>query len=287
MKDSIRTLKENFFTGFVFVSGLITLGFLAAALGLVTFKGFRAVSPAFLFTAMREGGVSGGILYQIAGTVILALTTLSIVLPIAWGVALLRSVYIPNTALRQGLSFFLYTLNGIPSILFGIFGFFLFVKGLGWGKSWLTGGILLAMMILPAVAMNLSEGMDRIPKDYIENARALGLSRSQLIWSVLAPQSFSSFMSGLLLGLGRAAGETAPVIFTATVFAGAFIPKGITDNPVLSLPYHIFNLAQESYQPQALQNAWGSAFVLIAMVFFFNLAQLPFRLRFHEEAEAA
>lgn len=286
MGSLIREVKDQLFSGFALGSGIGVIGFLVLGLTLVFVKGFHAISWRFLLTPMREGGIAGGILYQVLGTVILVLTTLVIVTPISIGVALVRSVCLRRPVLKRFFALFLYTLNAMPSILFGIFGFFFFVKYLGWGKSWLTGGILLSMMILPVTSLSLSEGMDRIPKDYTENALSLGLTRTALIHAVLLPQSFSGFVSGVLLGLARAAGETAPIMFTAAIFSGATFPKAIQDSPVLALPYHILNLAQETYQPQALENAWASALVLIAGVIILSLCALPFRIRLHEEAKS-
>src|SRR5204863_4232064 len=126
-----------------------------------------------------------------------------------------------------------------------------FMRFLGWGKSWLAGGLLLAVMILPTLALALAERIESLPGRYLEAAAGLGLSRSQIVWSVILPQSLSGLLSGTLLGLARAAGETAPILFTAAVFSGAGLPHGIRDNPVMALPYHIFVLAQDSFQAGA------------------------------------
>lgn len=284
MRNLLRLLKDRLFTLFAVMAGGLVLCLFAAGFFGVAFKGMDAVSWEFLFTPMREGGKEGGILYQMAGTGILVLTALAVVIPLSYGLAILRVVYCETNMMKKMAALFLHVLNGIPSILFGIFGFFLFVKWLGWDKSWLAGGILLAMMILPTTALALTEGMVRIPAEYSENAFVLGLSRSAVVRSVLIPQSLSSFASGLLLGLARAAGETAPIMFTATVFSGAAWPAGIADSPVLSLPYHIFNLAQESYPPELIGRAWATALVLILLAAGLSLAALPFRIRFHEEA---
>lgn len=285
MTDKTRIIKDRVFTSFVFFSGLTILAILFMGISLVAKKGLGAVSVDFLIEPMMGAGLSGGIIYHIAGTMILFATTLIIVTPLSFATALVKSFYIKNHLWQKTCTLFLYILNGIPSIIFGIFGFFFFVKFLGWGKSWLTGGILLAMMILPTASLSLAEGIKRIPREYIDNAKSLGLSKSSIVYSVLIPQSLSSFISGILLGLARAIGETAPIMFAATIFSGASIPDGIKENPVLSLPYHIFVLSQESYNPKALENAWGAAFVLIIMVFILSFAAMPFRVRMHEEAK--
>ena len=259
------------------------LGLIAAA---ILFRGLPAISWHFLTEQIRLVGAAGGIFYNLVGTLILIATALVVSAPVATGIALVHSVYLKDHRFRPSLTLFLYTLNGVPSILFGIFGMIVFVKFFGWGKSWLSGGILLGVMILPTVAIALIERIGGIPSRYIEAAAGLGLSRTQTIWSVILPQSRSGLLTGSLLGLARAAGETAPIMFTATIFAGATFPKGIKESPVLSLPYHIFILAQDSFDPIASKNLWGAALVLLAIAFTLSLLALPLRLRIHEEANA-
>ena len=251
----------------------------------ILFRGVPAITWSFLTEQIRLVGASGGIFYNLVGTIILILTALFVSVPLAIALSLVHSVYLDAHPLRRHVTLFLYTLNGVPSILFGIFGMIMFVNFLGLGKSWLSGGILLGAMILPTVSIALIERIESIPRKYIEAAAGLGLSQSQTIWSVILPQSVSGLLTGSLLGLARAAGETAPIMFTATIFAGATIPHGIRQSPVLSLPYHIFILAQDSFDPVASTKLWGAALVLLALAFALSLIALPARLRIHEEAK--
>ena len=126
-----------------------------------------------------------------------------------------------------------------------------------------------------------------MPARYLEAAAGLGLSQSQIVRSVLLPQSLGGLVTGSLLGLARAAGETAPIMFTATIFAGATFPHGIKESPVLSLPYHIFILAQDSFDPAVGGKVWGTALVLLGLVLGLSLVALPARLKLHEEARNA
>ena len=269
--------------------GLCAVLACALLLGLVFViaqRGLPALSWTFFTEQIRQVGSAGGIFYNLIGTLILISAALGICAPIATGLALTQAVYLRNNAAKSRLRLFFYTLNGIPSIVFGIFGFVVFVKFLGWGKSWLTGGILLAIMILPTVTVALIERIKALPQKYLEAAAGLGLRQSQIVWSVILPQSFSGLITGSLLGLARAAGETAPIMFTATIFAGATIPHGVRESPVLSLPYHIFILAQDSFDPAVGAKLWGSALVLLALVLTLSLLALPLRLRLHDEAHA-
>jgi phosphate transport system permease protein len=279
-----KTLDRVFL---VTICGCAAIGcvLLLGIVGAIVVRGLPAISWQFLTEHIRMVGAAGGIFYNLIGTLILITAALVVCVPLAVGVALVYSVYLPRQgAPRRWLTLLLYTLNGVPSILFGIFGLIVFVKFFGWGKSWLTGGILLGMMILPTAAVALIERMQSLPPKYIEAAAGLGLNQSQIIWSVVLPQSLSGLVTGLLLGLARAAGETAPVMFTATIFAGATFPHGIKESPVLSLPYHIFILAQDSFDPTVGSKLWGAAMVLLGLVFFLSLVALPTRLKIHEEA---
>jgi phosphate transport system permease protein len=218
------------------------------------------------------------------GTIILLVTAFIVCAPFAIALALLERVWLRAPRGKRWLRTALYTMNGLPSIVFGIFGFIVFVQWCGWGKSWLAGGLVLAMCMLPTVTVVLIERIAAIPPRYVEAAAGLGLRESQIIWAVLMPQAWGGLITGSLLGLARAAGETAPIMFTATIFAGATFPKGITDSPVLTLPYHIFVLAQDSFDPMVASKLWGAALVLLGLVFSLSLAALPSRLRLHEEA---
>ena len=146
------------------------------------------------------------------------------------------------------------------------------------------GGILLGMLILPTVTVALIERIASLPTRYTEAAAGLGLTQSQIIWSIILPQSLSGLVTGSLLGLARAAGETAPIMFTATIFAGATFPHAIKESPVLSLPYHIFILAQDSFDPSVGAKLWGTALTLLGLTVLLSLLALPLRLKIHEEA---
>lgn len=262
------------------ISAAVFVGIVAVILG----RGLPAFDWDFVLGATGQALGSGGVRYQLLGSLVLLATTLTVVAPIALGWALVQTLFVPNPAWRRRLRRLLYALNGVPSILFGIFGLIVFVKYLGWGKSWLAGGILLALMILPTVTVAWVERIEALPRKYLRTAASLGLARGQIVWSVVVPQTWGGGVSGALLGLARAAGETAPILFTAAVFSGVTLPSGVRESPVLALPYHIFVLAQDSFDPAAGAHLWGAAFVLLALVMALALMALPLRLRAREEA---
>lgn len=262
----------------------LAVGVIALIVAAMVQRGGAAVSWHFLTEQIRLVGAAGGVFYNIVGTLILLATALLVSAPIATGLALVHGVYLKNDRAKERLWLLLSVLNGVPSILFGLFGLIVFVKFFGWGKSWLSGGIVLGVMMLPTLAVALIERMKSLPRQYLEAAAALGLRESQIVWSVVLPQSLGGLVTGSLLGLARAAGETAPIMFTATIFAGATFPTGVKESPVLSLPYHIFILAQDSFDPAVGGKLWGAALVLLALALGLSLLALPARLKIHEEA---
>jgi phosphate transport system permease protein len=268
----------------VALCALVSVGILVGLVFVIAQRGGPAISWSFLTEQIRLVGASGGIFWNLVGTVILLATAFAACAPLAIGLALVERVWLRSPGASRGLRTVLYTMNGVPSIVFGLFGFIVFVQWCGWGKSWLAGGLVLAMTMLPTVTVSLIERIKAIPSKYLEAAAALGLNRTQVVWSVLLPQAWGGLLTGSLLALARAAGETAPIMFTATIFAGATLPKGIHESPVLSLPYHIFILAQDSLDPEVEAKLWGAALVLLALVFALSLIALPSRLKIHEEA---
>ena len=286
----MRKGLDRAFTACVAACAAAVCALVLGIAGAIVWRGMAVLDWHFVSRLAAGGGGAGGVLYEILGTVILVVTALGICAPLAVGVALTETVYLEgreHRRTRRWLFSGLYAANSIPSVLLGIAGLIVFSRWLGWGKSWLAGGILLGLMILPTVSVALIERLRSLPRKYLEAAAGLGLSRSQVIWSVHLPQSLSGLVSGLLLGLARAAGETAPILFAAAVFSGAGIPVGIRDSPVVALPYHIFVLAQDSLDPAVQDHLWGAAAILLGMVFALSLLALPVRLRIHEEAKSA
>ena len=279
-----RKLLHHGFRALTGLCALLACSILSWLILAIARRGWPAISWQFFTEQIKLVGASGGIFYNLIGTGILLLTAFLICSPMALSLALLHGVYMRETRWKRALETLLFVINGMPSIVCGIFGLIVFVQFLGCGKSWLSGGFLLGFIMLPTVTVALMERISSLPVCYIEAAAGLGLRQSQIIWSIILPQSLSGLITGSLLGLARVAGEIAPIMFTATIFAGATIPQGIKESPVLSLPYHIFILAQDSFDPSVGAKVWGTALVMIGLVFVLSLIALPARLKLHEEA---
>ncbi len=270
------------------LAAALVLTVVIGVLGVLLARGAGAVNFAFLTTGSREAGAEGGVVWQLVGTFVLIASALVVATPLALALALTQEFYLTKRArARRVMAWILQMLNGVPSVVFGILGLVVFVQVLGWGKSWLAGGILLGVMIVPTLALALGQRIAAIPPRFIEAAAGLGLGPGVIVRTVVLPQSFSGLVTGSLLGLARAAGETAPILFAAAIFSGATWPTGVADSPVLALPYHIFVLAQDSLHPGAQANLWGAALVLVALALLLNLAALPLRLKAHDPSRTA
>ncbi len=257
---------------------VLPLVLLVALAVLLLSRGAVGLLPSF-WTTPALGASGGGVRGQIAGTVLLVAVAAAVSLPVGLGLGLLLGEYAGSGA-RGALRTATLTLGGVPTILLGLAGYAFFSTFLGWGKSWLAGGLVLAVVAVPVVALTTTARLDQLSPARREAAQALGLTRSQVIRSVLLPYARPAVLTGLLLGLARAAGETAPLLFTATVFAGAAaVPSGIVQQPVQALPTHVFALAQDAADPAALASAWGTAVVLVVLTGLLLLAAVPARRR--------
>ncbi|MBI5183687.1 MAG: phosphate ABC transporter permease PstA [Nitrospinae bacterium] len=274
----LRIIKDKLFVlllASIALTGILTL---ATIFIFIFVKGLPAIDIEFLTTESRDFGAQGGILYQLLGSIIIISGAGVVALPIALGTAVYQYEYI-NPSLRRISNLMIYALNGVPSIIFGLFGLVFFAHNLGLGISWLSGSLILGTMILPTIIVSIKESFDSLPVIYKESAWALGLSRWQVIRSVLIPQSLSGIITGLLLGLARAGGETAPIMFTATCFSGVLLPHSFSE-PVTTLPTHILYLAQEASNPVTLTNGWGASVVLIIFICIMSISSMIIRTRF-------
>lgn len=269
-----------------FIGGItfLIVALLFSILGLMFFKGLPAMHAGFLFEESRDFGRAGGIFYQSAGTLILMGVAVLWSLPVALGSVLFQTEYLETGKLKTFLTQLTYILNATPTILFGLVGYLFFGVYLDAGVSWLTGSLILAVMILPTLQVGIREAVEALPEKYREAGMALGLSRPTQIWRIILPQSFYGIVTGVLLGLARAAGETAAIMFTATTFSGIQFPQSFSA-PVPTLQTHILVLAQEAANPESVAQAWGAGLVLLGLVFLLTLMAWVFRTRVVMESE--
>jgi len=249
----------------------------AACLLYILFKGIPALHWDMLAgtaSAVSFGAI-GSLWPQVAGSLLLMLGACMLAAPVALGIALFHALCASTRQQRTLLSL-LHLLQGIPPIVYGLCGLIVLVHMLHWGICLLTGMIILAVIILPMLVLNTVHAIDRIPLERTEAARALGMRDGQIVRRVWLPAAWPSLLTGLLLGMARALSETAPILFTATVFSGINWPDSLF-SPVTSLQTHIFYLAQEGANAQAVNIAWASAVILVVLVTTFSISASALR----------
>jgi len=215
------------------------------------------------------GSAAHGIWSQISGSLLMMLLACFLAAPIALSIALFHALWASPRQQRIVIAV-LQVLQGIPPIVYGLCGLIVLVHLLHWGISLAAGGVILAVVVLPLLSSNAIHALERIPAEQTESARVLGLSASDMIMRVWLPSAWPSMLTGLLLAMARALSETAPILFTATVFSGITWPDSIF-SPVTSLQTHIFYLAQEGGNAAAIDTAWASAVVLLTLILCFSL----------------
>lgn len=260
----MRKLEEKMAVTLIFLcTGLVLLA-LAAIIFHVISKGLAGLSWEFISAVPRRSGKLGGILPMMINTFYLTGLALLFSAPIGIGAAVFMTEYFKTGRLVACFRFGIESLAGIPSIIFGLFGFLFFVVKLNWGWSLLSGGITLSLMILPTVIRTAEEAIRTVPLSYREGSLALGATKFQTISRIILPSALSGILTGVILGVGRAVGETAAVIFTAG--SSLQIPKSVMD-PARNLAVHLYIMALEGI---SVEKAYATATVLILFVLVFN-----------------
>ncbi|RPJ52528.1 MAG: phosphate ABC transporter permease PstA, partial [Methanobacteriota archaeon] len=259
----------------------LSVGIVLVILGIILFEiivnGAGAISWEFLTQSPRNLGRDGGILPAIVGTLCLVGGALVFALPMGIATAIYLIEYTVDNGLTRGIRTAVDLLNGTPSIVFGLFGFAFLVLFLNFGVSMIAGQITLGLMILPTVIRTTEESLRSIPASLREGSYALGATKWQTIWRVVLPPALPGILTGAILSIGRAAGETAPIMFTAVVFSSKFLPSSLSE-PVMALPYHLFILT--TTVPGASVQKYGTAFVLLIMVLSIYFVAILVRRRY-------
>ena len=273
--------------GMVFFLSILTLlvsSLLLIILATVFAKGLPALHLGFLIETSEDFGRAGGIFYQLMGTMILMTGAILISLPVALGSVIYQTQYLKSETGKEICRQLGQVLNATPTILFGLVGYLFFGVYLETGVSWVTGSLILAVMILPTLQVSIREAIEALSDQYKETGMALGLSPWSQIKSIIVPQCYYGIITGVFLGLARAAGETAAIMFAATTFSGIRLPESFSD-PVPTLQTHMLVLTQEAANPETLAQAWGAGLVLLSLVFFLTVMAWILRGRLKMEAE--
>ncbi len=267
-----------------------TLLFLANLLvvipvGLIVFiiiqKGWPAMTWQFITDIPRQGMRAGGIFPAIVGTVYLVSGAIVFALPVGLLAAIYLSEYAKDNLLTRIIKLAIVNLAGVPSVVYGLFGLVLFVSFCKFGASILSGSLTLGIMILPIIITASREALESVPHVFREVSLSLGASKWQTIRHIVLPNAIPGIITGTILGIGRAAGETAPILFTVAAFYLPRLPSSVFDQ-VMALPYHLYVISTQvpNVDPKI---TYGTALVLLILVLFVNLIAIIIRARFRKK----
>ena len=279
MRNPQRTQKIAFF--FLFLATLLIVIPVGLIVVIIIKKGLPAINWQFLTDIPRQGMRSGGIFPAIIGTVYLVLGAIIFALPIGLLAAIYLSEYSKDNFLTRIIKLAIVNLAGVPSVVYGLFGLALFVVFFKFGASILSGSLTLGIMILPIIITTSREALESVPRTFREVSRSLGASKWQTIRHVVLPNAIPGILTGTILGLGRAAGETAPILFTVAAFYLPQLPKSFFSQ-AMALPYHLYVISTQV--PNVDEKVrYGTALVLLTLVLFMNLVAIIIRYNFRKK----
>ena len=261
---------------------LIVCFFLFVIIWEIVSKGASSLSLEFVSKVPSEGMTKGGILTPIIGTVLLTLITALFAIPFGVCCAIYLNEYAENNWLTRTIRASIRNLSGVPSIIYGLFGLALFVQALQFGTSLIAAGLTLGLLSLPYIITTTEEALKRIPNSTREAALAVGATKFETIKDVVLPSAMSGILTGVVLTLSRAAGETAPILFTGAAF---YIngTTGYVNQEFMALPYHLYMLSTQHQSIDLVRPiAYGTALVLVVVVFLLNLTAFYIRFNYRK-----
>lgn len=276
---SLRTLRESTWISLCHASTLISLSILLIALILLARAGWTALDFNFFFAPWQHQKISeGGIIQAIIGSLYLGIGVLIISFPLGIGTAIFLTEYSPDRAARRTVQLAIRNLAGVPSIVYGLFGLALFVQILNFGSSLLSAICTLSAMTLPWVITASVEALKAVPQKFRESSLALGATHWQTTRKVVLPAGMPGCLTGGIISMARALGETAPIILVGATFFLSGFPHSPFDR-FMALPYHTFILATQHASPEAPAAAAGTALVLLLLTFLLSAGAMVIRWR--------
>ena len=248
---------------------LLTVAPIIIVISAIFISGAEAISWEFIVEMPRDGMRAGGIWPAIVGTTYLAIGTGLISVPLGLGAAIYLSEYARESAWTRTIRVAIVNLAGIPSVVYGLFGLGLFVLFLKLGSSIIAACLTLSIMTLPVIISTAEEALRAVPQSFRVVSIGMGGTRWQTIRRIVLPQAMPGILTGIILGLNRAAGETAPILFTGAAFFLPRLPSSIFDQ-TMALPYHLFVISTQ-VPGMPLQIQYGTASVLLVFVLTMNI----------------
>lgn len=273
--------KQQFAFFLLLLATLLVITPVVALFIMVLYKGLPGLTLLFLFDIPRQGMRAGGIFPALVGTLCLMGGTALFAIPLGIFAAVYLNEYAPRNWLTRVIELAIINLAGVPSIVYGLFGLSLFVAFLNFGASILSGSLTLAIMTLPVIITATREALNAVPRSFREVSFSLGASRWQTVRRVVLPNAIPGIMTGTILGLSRAAGETAPILFTVAAFYLPRLPRSVYDQ-VMALPYHIYVLSTQV--PNVSEKVqYGTVLVLVGLIFIMNIIASVIRSRYRKK----
>lgn len=266
-----KRTKQKFAFFFFRLFSIIIVGILIAILGFIAVNGIKVINWEFLSSMPKEGMTEGGIFPAIVGTCYLIIGSMIFAVPLGVMAAIYTVEYAGNGKFVRFIRMMTNNLASIPSIVFGLFGMALFVKGLNFGDSIIAGSLTLGLLALPLIIRTSEEALKAVPESYRTGSYALGATKLQTIRKVVFPCALPNILTGIILSISRVSGETAPILFTVAAYFLPSLPDSIFSQAMV-LPYHLYVLATSGTDIEASRPmAYGTALVLVVIVLFFNL----------------
>jgi len=285
MKPRAITEKIGFTS--LIVASLVVVLILFGILANIFYNGASVLSLEFLTQPPRNGMTAGGILPAIVGTFLVSLITIVFAVPLGMFSAIYLNEYAHQGKLVRLIRLSIRNLSGVPSVVYGLFGVALFVRLFHFGASILSSGMTLGLLTLPWTITASEEALKTVPKSFRDGALALGATKWQAIRTNVLPYAIPGMLTGAILGLARAAGETAPILFTGAAFSIPSLPQSLFDQ-FMALPYHLYILATQHQDIQKVRPiAYGTALVLIALILCLNVVAIAIRYRYRKKARMA
>ncbi len=278
-------ISEMLGYGILLLFALSSVAVLVYFIGSIASRGLSSISWTFLTEVPRVGMTEGGIMPAIVGTIYVSLLTLAVSVPLGVGSAIYINEFSSQGLFNRIIRLSIRNIAGVPSIVFGLFGLGLFVAGMKLGQSLLAAAFTLGLMTYPVIVTTAEEALKAVPQSFRDGALALGATRWQAVRHQVLPAAIPGMATGAILGLGRAAGETAPILLTGAAYFLPRLPQGVTDQ-FMALPYHLFILATQHNQISVVRPlAYGTALVLLALVLLLNGAAIAIRLYYRKSKQ--
>ena len=278
-----KNITQTIGFGLITLCTVLTLFFLGSIIYFITVRGIGIISWQFLTDFPRKAMTEGGVAPAIVGTFYLTMGAILFALPLGLACAIYLNEYSPKGFVVNIIRMSINNLAGVPSVVFGLFGLAIFVKFFKFGVSILSGSLTLGILALPIIISAAQEALMAVPQSLREASLALGATHWQTIKKIVLPHALPGILTGVILSIGRIAGETAPILFTAATFYSRGLPKSVFSE-VMALPYHIYALMTEGTHPdKQVAIAYGCSLILLVLVLVISTVAIIIRQKQRSE----